>query len=180
MRARDSEGCQAVAALFRAAPSTWMAVKRAQRYGEAMDASMEAAPSQRGRLSRHRVLIIVGVLSAVVVAMCVCFVMFIFGTLRNCELTRQAVGRVAGNATVQGELGAPLRTGWLVSGSLVLNANGGKADLNIPVAGPRGRGTIHAVADKLDGRWSFHTLQIGWRNGTRRLDLLEGAGSPTQ
>jgi hypothetical protein len=53
-----------------------------------------------------------------------------------------------------------------------LSSGSGKADMVIPISGPRGRGRIHAVAQKSGGVWRFTYLQVDVANQSTSIDLL--------
>jgi len=71
-----------------------------------------------------------------------------------------AVAAAESNPVVQQKLGEPLKVGFLPSGSMEISGSSGHADLSIPVSGPRGQGTIYAVARKSVGLWKFESLDI--------------------
>lgn len=62
-------------------------------------------------------------------------------------------------------LGEPMEKGWLVNGNVSINNDTGNADLTIPVSGPKGSASVHAVATMVDGVWRFTEVKatIGGR-----------------
>jgi hypothetical protein len=99
---------------------------------------------------------------------------FAFGLLRGSEVTRLAVERAQASPSVVQQLGTPVKLGLFVNGQINVTATSGRADLEIPIKGPKAKATIYAVADKRAGLWSFSSLEIGFDEG-RRLDLLSTA-----
>jgi hypothetical protein len=99
---------------------------------------------------------------------------FALGVLRNrnSEVTRLALERARSNAIVLQRLGQPLQPGWIVSGSVETIGSYSHAELEIPVRGNKGKGTIYVVGDKLWGAWLFSTLEVAFADGTPRVDLL--------
>lgn len=120
-------------------------------------------------------LVPVGCLGAV--ALFVAFVGGIFfvveTSFRSSDAYTQALTRVQANPRVTAEIGQPLRSGWLGSGSISVSGPSGHADLSIPVYGPKGKGTVYVVADKSAGVWRFETLQVEINGQPKRIDLLE-------
>src|SRR5437016_12467194 len=54
-------------------------------------------------------------------------VLFVFGAFRSSDVVRTAVAQAEANPDVRAALGTPLKVGWLVSGSMNLDNNGGNA-----------------------------------------------------
>jgi hypothetical protein len=111
-----------------------------------------------------------GFVSVVVVACLVAA--FVFGILRNSDATKLALERAQSNAAVVQRLGQPLEPGWIISGNIKTTGSYAHAELEIPVHGNRGKGTIYVVASRLWGTWTFSTLEVAFADGTPRVDLL--------
>lgn len=80
--------------------------------------------------------------------------------MRSNDVHRTAMERVNTHPEAVALLGDPVEPGWLSSGSIEVNPRSGKADLSIPVSGPRGRGNISVVAHKRGGTWFFDELEL--------------------
>ena len=93
-----------------------------------------------------------------------------FGAMRSSGACEEAVARAAASPAVMQALGAPLETGWFVTGTL---DPGRSAKMAIPVAGPRGTARIDAVASKATGEWVFSTLTVRLKATGERISLLE-------
>jgi hypothetical protein len=78
----------------------------------------------------------------------------------------------ASPAVVQA-LGEPIEEGFLVFGSIHVNGPSGEADISIPITGPKGSGTIYAVATKSAGIWRFELLEVDIKGSEDRIDLLD-------
>lgn len=100
----------------------------------------------------------------------------VFGAIRSSDVYRESVARAQSSAAVVTALGSPVQTGSLVSGSINVNGSSGDANLAIPIHGPGGRGTIHAVAAKSDGKWHFSSLRVQVEGQAEQIDLLHNAG----
>jgi hypothetical protein len=97
---------------------------------------------------------------------------FAFSMMKNSDVTQLALAKARGNAQVQQRLGTPIEPGWFVSGSINQAGSSGKADLTIPVSGPRGSATIYADATRFAGEWSFNRLEVAFKDDPNRIDLL--------
>lgn len=67
-------------------------------------------------------------------------------------------------------LGEPVETGWYVVGNIrYVNADGA-AELQIPLQGPSGEGTLYVVAEREAGVWEFEHLLF--LHDGKRMNLL--------
>jgi len=114
---------------------------------------------------------------AVVGAFCLVIVYFAFGLMKTNDAYREALARAKASPAVIRALGAPVREGLFVSGSVQVSGPSGRAELAIPVSGPKGKGTIFVSARKSAGRWTFSTIQVEVDETKERIDLL-GPGEP--
>jgi hypothetical protein len=72
-------------------------------------------------------------------------------------------------------LGFPIKDGFFVSGKTNVSGSSGKADLTIPISGPKGKGTIYFVASKFAGEWTFSKLIVEVGKTGERIDLTDKA-----
>ena len=103
-------------------------------------------------------------------------VVIVFGAIRSSDVVQEAVARAESHPSVAQSVGSPIKTGFFVTGNIQVSGASGAADLAIPVSGPRGHGTLYAVATKAAGRWQFSTLVLEMRETGERIDLLADAG----
>jgi len=92
-----------------------------------------------------------------------------------------AMDRANASAEVSDRIGKPFKVGWFTSGSINYRGPEGDAALNIPITGPKGRGTIVVVAKRHVNRWTFETLEVdveGQDNPIPLLDHASPAASP--
>ena len=136
-------------------------------------------PPQRSWWSRHWLWVVpTGCLSVVLVCGGITTLIFVgvFRTLSSSDVATEAVARAKANAEVKSLLGEPIETSMWVSGNLSVNeVNGvssGKADLAIPLSGPKGSATLTAVATKSGGKWTYSTLEVTPKGAGNRIDLL--------
>ncbi|MET0792601.1 MAG: cytochrome c oxidase assembly factor Coa1 family protein [Polyangiaceae bacterium] len=104
------------------------------------------------------------------------FVMSIFGVattaMKASDAYAIAMSTAERDPVVLAELGAPLKPGWFVSGSVNVSGSTGHADLSIPVSGSVRSGKLIAIAEKVAGAWVFSKLQLTVDGRPGALDLL--------
>ncbi len=98
------------------------------------------------------------------IAVCAAFVFgmmaLVFGSLKSSTPYQQALFTVQNNPQAVQTLGEPIKAGFLLSGSINLSGNEGDASLQIPVSGPKGKGTIYVEAEKYDNAWHYNRLEL--------------------
>jgi hypothetical protein len=93
-------------------------------------------------------------------------------SFRSSDVYKLALTQAASNSQVHELIGEPLKPAWLISGQLNVSGSTGNANLSIPISGPRGKGTIRAVANKTGGVWRFTCLQVSVDGQPTSIDLL--------
>lgn len=88
-----------------------------------------------------------------------------------------AVAQAEANPEVVRQIGSPLRVGWLGSGNINETIGGGKAYLEVPVIGPRGRAEMYVLAYRDSGRWMFTQLNVVVKGSSHPIDLLAKPGT---
>ena len=111
-----------------------------------------------------------GVLIALVAAFCAVLAFVVFGAIKRSEVYKGALHRAQGDPRVIAALGEPVEAGFIVSGNIHVNANGGDAEINFPISGPKGKAKVHAVATLENGQWKYETLTVTPENGAM-IDL---------
>ena len=138
---------------------------------------MQQQPEKRGWWSRNwKWFVPVGCLSilAAIAVVIVLIVTLVFGALKSSDVYKQAMTKATNNPTVISELGQPIESGWMVSGSISVNGSSGEADISIPISGPKKSGTIFAVGRKSAGEWKFSRLEVEVPDRPR-INLLSSA-----
>lgn len=87
-------------------------------------------------------------------------VVVIFGAMKQSDAYKMAVARAKADPRVTAALGTPIDEGWYLSGTTNVNGASGDADLSIAISGPKGKGTIYAVATKSAGEWTYSKLVV--------------------
>jgi hypothetical protein len=80
----------------------------------------------------------------------------------NRRLARLAVETAQSSGLLDREVGTPLSMAILVHGRVIEGENGGNADLEIPVYGDAGRGTLFAWEQR--DRESWHICSLSFRS----------------
>ncbi len=106
------------------------------------------------------------------------FLMVIFGLLKSSDVYRQAVAQAQADPEVVRALGAPVIPGLWVSGDIKIKGSSGKAELAIPIHGPKDGATVFVVASKSDGQWEFDDLVVEVKATHRRIGLLAPPPEP--
>ncbi len=153
-----------------------------------MNPVSEGAPPAPERAARNpRVLLSVpqamglGCLGVIVVGVLFLGGLFVFITaaIRSTDAYQLAVSTAQHDPSVLAALGAPVEPGWTTTGQVDVTGAGGRANLTIPISGPRGAGTINVRADKTGGKWIFSTLAVQVEGRPTPLDLLPPAPPPS-
>lgn len=97
----------------------------------------------------------------------------VFGAMKSSDVYREALQRAQNHPEVQAVLGTPIESGWWMAGQINVENDTGNADITIPISGPKGKGTIHAVATKAGGRWNYSRLDVEVE-GRQTINLLPG------
>lgn len=110
--------------------------------------------------------------AAVMSAVTVGVFLVVVGTIKSSDVYGDAMERVRHSTAVAAALGAPLDEGAFVTGNIHVSGPTGLAELEIPVAGPKGRGRVYVDATKQVGEWHFSHLVVQLEPGGQQLDLL--------
>ena len=98
-------------------------------------------------------------------------VLVIFGAMKQTDVYQTALARAKADQRVTNALGTPIEEGWLLSGNTEVSGSSGKADLTIPISGPKGKGTIYAVATKSAGEWTYSKLVVKIDSTGETIDI---------
>ena len=83
-----------------------------------------------------------------------------FFAFRNVGIQDEAMDRLRSSPAVVQALGEPIEMGWMMSGSINLENDGGDADYSMPVSGPNGKGRMYVDASRFGGEWRFDELYV--------------------
>ena len=96
----------------------------------------------------------------------------VFGALKSSDAYTRSLAAVQASPTAREKLGQPIEPGYFLSGRINVNGPNGHADISYPVTGPKGSGTVHAVADKAAGTWTFTTMKLQIDTTGEQIDLM--------
>jgi len=104
--------------------------------------------------------------------------LFVFrasNSLKSSEVYVQSLTAVRASMTVELHCGSSITPGVFVRGTIESTDDppSGRADITYDVRGGRGRcsGTVHAVADRIDGEWTFRTIDLIGNSIDDRIDV---------
>lgn len=138
------------------------------------------APPQKSWLSRNWIWALpVGCLGLIGMAAgaIVLLIGFIFGMIKSSDAYQQPLAKAQADPQVRAALGDPVKDTWYVTGNINLVNDGGSANLQIPLSGPKGEGTLYVVATKAQGTWTFQTMLLKPKSGTD-INLIKAEKEP--
>lgn len=95
--------------------------------------------------------------------------------IKSSDAHEAAVAALTSSEVVRADVGDPAESRGFVIGDVSTTASGGKADLTIPIEGPRGKGRGQVRLSKSGGRWFVD--EAGWSFANRVTILVEPAPS---
>ena len=99
---------------------------------------------------------------------------WVMTAITDSEPYRLAIHALATSREAASELGEPIEPG-VPRGGFRIAGGAGRADLEVPVAGPRGRGTVFLDARMEGGAWRLERLELVIGATGRRIDLAPPA-----
>jgi hypothetical protein len=108
-------------------------------------------------------LIISGILLGLLVLIggcCTLLFMGIHKALRSSDVYAMSMQRAQASPCAISKLGQPIVSKDSVNGSINESNGAGTADLTIPVEGPQGKGTLHAIASRDNNVWALTLLTL--------------------
>lgn len=97
----------------------------------------------------------------------------IVGIVKSSDAYQEAVQRSRSSPAVVAALGTPIEEGFFVAGSVSSGGGSGRANLAIPISGPKGTATLYVNATKTNREWHFNRLLVQMNQTQQRIDLLE-------
>jgi hypothetical protein len=93
----------------------------------------------------------------------------------NRRMGRLATETAEISGLIDREIGTPLSMGMLVHGRVIEGVDGGNADLEIPVRGSHGSGTLFAWEQRDRSAWHICSLSFRSSNGTEIMIVADEA-----
>jgi hypothetical protein len=94
--------------------------------------------------------------------------------LDETDAYQEPLRRAQASEEVRALLGEPIEAGWLPQGQIKFSTgDGGRAELSIPVSGPRGKAVIEVRATKRAGEdvWTYARLELVPEGEAASIDL---------
>src|SRR5690242_16339830 len=101
----------------------------------------------------------------------------VISSIKSSEPYQHAANIARHDPQVSAALGAPVVPSWYLLGSINTSGSSGNADLTIPVSGSHQKGTVHVVARKSAGRWTYQTLEFTVDSQEEPVNLLPQSGT---
>jgi hypothetical protein len=92
--------------------------------------------------------------------------------MTDSDAYKEAMNKVQHNKIIIEKLGSPIESDGMTSGSINIQNNGGNCDLQIPIKGSKGKGTLFVVAEKR-GTWKYSIMSVYIEATKEEIDLLE-------
>ena len=96
----------------------------------------------------------------------------VLSAMKSTDVYKEALARAKADPAVVEALGSLIKDGFLFSGNTNVNGASGESNLAIPIAGPKGKGTVYVSANKSLGRWNCSGLVVEVGETHERIDLL--------
>lgn len=131
-------------------------------------------PQQKGCLGRNwKWMLPVGCLGLIfgVIALIGGIVFVAMSAIKSSEVYKGALGIAQQHPAAVERLGQPINDSWFVKGNVQLQGSSGRANLEIPVSGPKNSGTLDVRAVSENGPWMYEKLDL--RVGGETVSLLD-------
>ncbi len=106
-----------------------------------------------------------GVLFVLGIGFVAVIVFVVFAAIKSSDVYKGAMSRVKSDPRVIAVLGSPIEEGWLVMGSVKIDNGEGRANIDFPISGPKGRAGVHAEATLGRDGWKYSVLTVKPRGG---------------
>jgi hypothetical protein len=97
--------------------------------------------------------------------------LFIEIVTRKMVIYQDGLKDVRSSAAVRLALGDDLHTGWFVQSSMETQGDSGHADMNLSIAGSRGKGRLYITGVEASGRWQIVDLYIIEEGSGARIEI---------
>lgn len=106
-------------------------------------------------------------------AMIAGLLIFLFSLFMKTEPYLQGLKMVTQSPAVIAELGEPIKPGWYVTGNINVGTSDGKANIDFPIYGPKGKGTAYVKAYKDLGKWHIIQVVVEINESHERITVLK-------
>ncbi len=84
----------------------------------------------------------------------------IISLMKGSDAYKISMAKVRASAMVVEAVGEPIESGWMVTGNINLNGSSGRANLSIPISGPKCTGKVFSQAVKTADVWDVFLLVV--------------------
>lgn len=92
--------------------------------------------------------------------------------MENSDAYKESITAVQNNKLAVEKLGNPIETDGMIQGSINTSNETGNCNLQIPLKGPKGKGTLFVVATK-KGKWKYDQMSVYIEKTDEEIDLLQ-------
>jgi hypothetical protein len=92
--------------------------------------------------------------------------------MKDSDAYKESMTAVQNNKLVVEKLGNPIETDGMISGSISTSNNTGECDIQIPLKGPKGKGTLFVIGSKR-GKWKYEQMSVYIDKTDEEIDLLQ-------
>lgn len=92
--------------------------------------------------------------------------------IKDSEAYKESMTAVQNNKLVVEKLGSPIETDGMVSGNVTSTNDVRTCDVQVPIKGPKGKGTLFVVGEKR-GKWKYSEMSVYIENTDEKIDLLQ-------
>lgn len=103
----------------------------------------------------------------------------IFGVskaLTGSQPYKDAIYEASHNQEIIELLGEPIESDGIMSGSISVENDNGRANISVPIKGPKGKAKVFVIGEKIDGQWYYSEMYVKHAIAEdigREIDLLE-------
>jgi hypothetical protein len=101
-----------------------------------------------------------GIIVVLAAAVVLCAVIFVFSVIKRSDVYHEAYTRASNDPRVVAVLGTPIEKGWWVMGKVSVDNNGGVANIEFPISGPKGSARVRAAASRETDAWNYSSLVV--------------------
>jgi hypothetical protein len=93
--------------------------------------------------------------------------------IKNSTPYEYALAKAIDNSEAIAILGGPIVADGIFKGNISIKNEGGEADMEIPIKGPKGYAVIFVLADRIQKEWIYEELYIVIKETNEKINLLD-------
>jgi hypothetical protein len=91
--------------------------------------------------------------------------------MKDSDAYKEAMVMVQHDKLVNAKLGSPIEADGMVNGNINISNDTGNCNLQIPIKGSKGKGTVFVVAEKR-GKWTYSEISVYVAATKEQIDLI--------